>query len=580
MTTFPELFEQDPQISRITIADEMTFTLRATSPTASCPDCGTISTRIQSRYHRTIHDLPRSGRPVHLVLLVRRFRCQKSTCARKIFAEQFPTLTRPYAQRSIRLQEALRQIGMVLGGQAGTRLGDELGISGSRDTILRLIRTTALAREVAPKKVGIDDWAWKRGHRYGTLVCDLERGIPIDLLPDRAVETVTAWFQHHPSVELISRDRASEYAAAAHKGAPQAIQVADRWHVMKNLGEALEVLLAHHLTTHRKRKAQEATIQQVAVLPEKRRAKLSSQQTRIQQMHREERVAKYEQVLTLLKQGMTRRAIADQVGIGLTTIQNWLLAGTFPERKPREQSSQLDPYRPYVENRWSQGYHNLMGIYRELRAQGYQGSYANVRAQFVEASPRSRIKQTPSILYARVFPSKQLASWLFLRRPEDLTVEEQETVMRLRQLHPDVDLAYIFVQQFVEMLHTRTGEKLELDAWLLAVASSPLADLQSFVNSVSEDKDAVFAGLTREESNGPTEGHITRLKLIKRSMYGRAKFDLLRMRVLSHPQKDHRMQDTKTEGDHKRQKRGRQKLRAGGNTPTSQHTTFRVSEGA
>src|SRR6266487_792137 len=233
MTIFSELFDQDLQILQINVADEIMLTLCATSPTAMCPDCGTLSTRIQSRYCRMVHDLPNRGRPVHLVLHVRRFRCQKSTCARKIFAEQFPALTRPHAQRSIRLQEALRHLGIALGGQAGTHLGSELGISGSRDTILRLVRTTELPAVATSKKVGVDDWAWKRGHRYGTLVCDLERGIPIDLLPDRSVETVTAWFQQHPSVDLISRDRASEYAVAARKGAPQAVQVADRWHVMK-----------------------------------------------------------------------------------------------------------------------------------------------------------------------------------------------------------------------------------------------------------------------------------------------------------------------------------------------------------
>ncbi len=238
MTTFPELFEQDLQISQVTVADEMTLTLYSTSPTAACPACGTISTRIHSRYRRTVHDLPNRRRPVHLVLQVRRFRCQKNTCARKIFAEPFPALTRPSAQRTLQLQEALRHLGRALGGQAGTRLGSDLGISGSRDTIVRLVRATVLPLAVAPKKVGVDDWAWKRGHRYGTLICDLERGMPIDLLPDRSVETVTVWFQRHPSVELVSRDRASEYATAARKGAPQAIQVADRWHVLKNLCEA------------------------------------------------------------------------------------------------------------------------------------------------------------------------------------------------------------------------------------------------------------------------------------------------------------------------------------------------------
>lgn len=159
MTTFPELFEQDLQISQVTVADEITLTLHATSPTAACPVCGTISTGIHSRYCRTVHDLPNRRRPVHLVLQVRCFRCQKSSCARKIFAEQFPALTRPYAQRTLQLQEALRHVGLVLGGQAGTRLGSELGISGSRDTILRLVRATVLPVTEAPKKVGVDDWA-------------------------------------------------------------------------------------------------------------------------------------------------------------------------------------------------------------------------------------------------------------------------------------------------------------------------------------------------------------------------------------------------------------------------------------
>lgn len=340
MTIFLDLSDQELQVVQVAVADEITFTLQATSPTASCPNCGTLSTRVHSRYQRMIHDLPNRGRPVRLMLLVRRFRCQKRTCGRHIFAEHFPTLTRPYAQHSIRLQETLRQIGLALGGQAGTRLGTELGISGSRDTILRLVRATVLPLTEAPKKVGVDDWAWKRGHRYGTLVCDLERGIPIDVLPDRSVETVTAWFRSHPGIELISRDRASEYAVAADKGAPQAVQVADRWHVLKNLREALEALLAHHLTIHQKKKTQEMTRHQGSGMTEKQPTR-SSQQAHIQGLHREERLAKYEQVLALLKQGMTHRAIADQVGIGLTTIQNWLLAGTFEDAQatPASQSA-------------------------------------------------------------------------------------------------------------------------------------------------------------------------------------------------------------------------------------------------
>ncbi|GHO67963.1 hypothetical protein KSC_068550 [Ktedonobacter sp. SOSP1-52] len=374
MIILPELFDQGMQLLQVTVADEITLTFCATTPSAACPDCGTTSARIHSRYSRMLHDLPHRRRPVHLVLQVRRFRCQKSTCVRKIFAEQFPQLARPHAQRTLQLQEALCQVGMVLGGQAGADLGYQLGFSGSCDTILRLLRTYHLLETTPPKKVGVDDWAWKRGHRYGTLLCDLERGTAIDLLPDRSVETVAAWFQEHPGIELISRDGSSEYAAAALRGAPQAVQVADRWHILRNLGKALKSLLTVHFTAHRKKKTLQAGIDKEVNFPQERSRRLYPQQERLQQVHRDERLARYEQMMSLIKQGLTHRAIADQVGVGLTTIQNWLKAGSFPERKPREQSSQLDPYRAYVQKRRSEGYHNLMGIYRELQAQGYQGS--------------------------------------------------------------------------------------------------------------------------------------------------------------------------------------------------------------
>jgi transposase len=161
------------------------------------------------------------------------------------------------------------------------------------------------------------------------------------------VDTVAAWLQNHPSIELISRDGSYEYTAAALKGAPQALQVADRWHILRNLGKAVGLLLTHHFTAHRKQKVQAAGASQQAPSPLDRPRRLWPQQAHIQQIHREERLARYEQVMALIKQGMTHRDIADQVGVGLTTIENWRKRGSFPERKPREQSSQLDPYRAY-----------------------------------------------------------------------------------------------------------------------------------------------------------------------------------------------------------------------------------------
>lgn len=246
MTIFPE--SAGVLIEHISVTDEVTLTGRTTSPTASCPSCGTDSSRIQSRYTRRLHDLPSSGRPVHLILLVRRFFCQNRTCTQKIFAERLPELCQPHAQRTLRLQEALSQLGILMGGQAGTLLGRKLGINGSRDTILRLVRHHPLPSVPAPRIIGLDDWSWKRRLRYGTLICDLERSVPIDILPDRSVETVSAWLSQHPSIDLVSRDGSSEYASAIKKGAPQARQVSDRWHVTKNLANCVCVVLNQCLT--------------------------------------------------------------------------------------------------------------------------------------------------------------------------------------------------------------------------------------------------------------------------------------------------------------------------------------------
>ncbi len=242
MTIIPDL--SDLVIEQVCMTNEVTITMRAASPTAPCPCCGTISKRIQSRYTRTLRDLPASGRPVHLVLHVRRFFCQESTCVRKIFAERFPALTLPRVKFTLRLQEALREMGFELGGEAGARLGKKLSYPGSPDTILRLVKRAELPPASAPRVVGLDDWSWKRRLRYGTLICDLESRKPLDVLADRSVETVSAWFVAHPSVEIVSRDRSSEYAAAIKKGAPQAIEVADRWHLGKNVAASVETLLA------------------------------------------------------------------------------------------------------------------------------------------------------------------------------------------------------------------------------------------------------------------------------------------------------------------------------------------------
>src|SRR6266487_5771059 len=330
MTIIPDL--SDLVIEQVSMTNEVTITVRAASPTAPCPCCGTICKRIQSRYTRTVRDLPASGRPVHLMIHVRRFFCQESTCIRKIFAERFPSLTLPRVKFTLRLQEALTEMGFELGGEACARLGKNLSIPGSSDTILRLVKRAELPSAPPPHVVGLDDWSWKRRLRYGTLICDLESRKPIDVLPDRSVETVSAWFEKYPSIEMVSRDRSSEYAAAIKKGAPQALQVADLWHIGKNLAESVSTLLARCRAEIRRGLYVQAAPEQAEAepIPEEERHPVrsrSEEQARV--ARRAQKLDRYTQIIELHDQGLKAADIASRTGISGRTVHRWLAHGSF-----------------------------------------------------------------------------------------------------------------------------------------------------------------------------------------------------------------------------------------------------------
>jgi len=188
-------------------------------------------------------DLPADGRTVNIQLVVRRFRCKNPSCRRRVFAERFPRLVRTHARRTERLESLLTRIGVFLGGEAGARLSQDLRVPVSPDTMLRLLYRMELAPAVGLRVVGIDEWAWRKGVRYGTIMCDLESGRPVELLPEAQAETVARWLAGHPGIEVVSRDRAGMFADAAALGAPQAVQVADRWHLLRNLGDVAERVL-------------------------------------------------------------------------------------------------------------------------------------------------------------------------------------------------------------------------------------------------------------------------------------------------------------------------------------------------
>jgi len=503
----------------------------ATSATSCCPLCSQASASIHCHYRRTLRDVPCAGRRVQLFLTVRKFSCRNPCCSRKVFAERFPTFVEPWARMTVRHCQQIASIGLATCGKAGARLAARLGIQVTRQTILRRIMDLPDSSTGSILFLGIDDFSFRRGCRFGTILVNLESRRVVELLPDRKADSSAAWMRQHPDLMVVSRDRGGEYASAAATGAPQAIQCADRFHLLKNLGEAVEDLLARHLAASRKTQVQKALQEQTPAWPETRTPRRSEKPEGLPSVHEQDRRALYEQMIALHEQGMTQSAIAQQIGVHLRTVQRWLAAGAFPEQKRSRYVSRLDPYLPYIFRRWEEGCHNMARLFEELVAQGYQGSYASVRDNIVRRLQFDG-RKTPAgpSPKAPVLATSRQAAFLFLRCPEKLRGGEQETLVKLRQISPEVDQAYELVQQFAAMLRSRRGD--HLDAWLTQVESSKIPELLSFASGIEKDKDAVRNGLTWWINNGVVEGHVTKLKLIKRQGYGRAGFPLLRKRVL------------------------------------------------
>lgn len=248
----------DPQAIRLDCIrpsfSAITLVVKTKAAQASCPRCHQISSGVHSRYIRRVADLPWHGVAVKLEVHTRRFRCPNSLCTRRIFCERLPSVVAYYARKTVRLNAVLELIGFAIGGEAGARLARELGLTVSPDTLLRRLRLASQGKPSPSRIIGVDDFAFRRGQRYGTLIVDLERHRPLDLLPDREAETLSAWLKAHPGIEVVSRDRSRTYASGITKGAPDAIQVADRWHLLKNLREALEQFLKRIIPTRRKLK--------------------------------------------------------------------------------------------------------------------------------------------------------------------------------------------------------------------------------------------------------------------------------------------------------------------------------------
>jgi transposase len=502
---------------------------------ARCPLCTRRSKRVQSIYHRTVADLPLAGRQLRLRLRVRRFCCDSQRCLRAILAERFPKLVAAYGRRSWGQRAALEAIGFALGGSAGARLASRLGSPMGRATLLRMLRAADVPVRPAPSMLGIDDWAFRKGHRYGTILVDLERRHVVDLLEDRKAETVASWLSQHPGLGVVSRDRAPAYAEAARKGAPQAVQVVDRWHLIQNLVEALERCLLRFRPALKTAAGMDNS--PLGAPPNAPEAELVPWRQRAKAASREKHAGKvewYERIRALRDAGFTVLDIAQIVGTTRPTVYRYLALGGPPERQrpPRSTRRVLAPYEPYLLQRWAEGCRNRSRLFLEIRLQGYQHSARTVSLflkQLSDEQPSASAVASSRPPLTRV-PSARHVACLLVWRTDRLPEDERSYLERLCDQEPTVARAYELAQEFVTMARERTGQG--LDAWLTQATASEITELDRFARGLTDDRAAVEAGLSLEWSNGQTEGQVNKLKLLKRQMYGRAGFDLLRFRLL------------------------------------------------
>jgi transposase len=456
-------------------------------------------------------------------LKVKRFFCRNNACSKRTFAEKFPELVAPYARQTERVTKRQQQISLNVCARTSEELLklDQIGISDT--TVNRLIRSFP-DPELSPSRVvGVDDWAKRKGQNYGTILVDLERGQVVDLLEDRTADTLAQWLEKHPEIEIVSRDRSQTYAEAINRGAPEAVQIADRWHLFKNLSDAVFKILEQEYAFIKKR---------LKLDPEKNNKDKKSANTLLQEdetltpaeQRRKDRILEAQQ---LHCQGWTQKRIADHLNIHTKTVRRYLQSPSPKTRRSRT-GRLLDPYKPYVIQRWNEGCHNASQIFREIQKQGFPGQITIVR-DFVRPLRQKDTSVNPDPIQQRL-PSLRKLTWFILRRTEQRTKEDEKVLDHISNEKDKLSTTIILARRFATII--RKQQASELDPWLIEAGESSYKVWRNFANSLKRDYDAVHAALMFQWSNGPTEGHINRLKCLKRQMYGRAKDDLLRKRVL------------------------------------------------
>ncbi|WP_329375938.1 ISL3 family transposase [Streptomyces sp. NBC_01351] len=512
-------------VEEVMVDDEgVGLVARTVTREAARPGCGSVSGRVHGGYRRRLADLAVAGRKVVIDLLVRRFLCPASACGRRTFVEQVDGLTERFARRTPSLRRTLEKIALALAGRPAARLARHLAAPTTANSLLRLVRRLPDKQAgAAPRVLGVDDCALKKGHVYGTIILDMETGERVDVLPDRTTDTLAAWLRAHPGAEIVCRDRASAYAEAVCTACPEAIQVADRFHLWKNLCEPVEKCVA----THRSCLA-EPTEDPSADATATHEPEAADREAPAQGLRAIQRRERHAAVHALHDKGVQIQVIAETLGLDRKTVRRYAHAATPDEASLGTGSrsyGQIHAYTPYLHRRWSEGCTDAARLHAEIVELGYRGSKRTVRRHLQEIRASGKpAPDKPKELTVRK------ATWLITAHPDKIN---ESNTLKLKQLLarcPELEAVTDCVRAFAQMMTERRGG--DLDKWLTDAEYTGLQPLRSLARGLRQDFDAVTAGLTLEWSSGKVEGNVNRVKRIKRDGYGWAGFDLLRRQIL------------------------------------------------